>query len=454
MSNALPGDFLTIHSSFFVPDSLSMRILHLTPGTGNFHCGSCLRDHALIKALRVRGHDALMAPLYLPLVTDREFGAQELGVQIGGISLFLQQKLPWFHKLPKFIHRWLNTPDHLRMAARRMGMTSPKVLGEMTLGALLGTEGRQWGEWHKLIDWIRAEKKIDVISFSNSLLSGLAPAIEKELGIPVVCSLQGEDSFLDTLPEPYREQCWEAMKRNARSVRHFIAPSHFYADHMRRRLDATVEQMKVIPNGIDATAFTTASADPNWPTIGYFARMIHGKGLTTLVDAFIDLASRNSIPRLKLRIGGSKTPADDKYVAGLQQKIAAAGLASRVEWRPNLSFKDKVHFFHDLTVFSVPATYGEAFGLYVIEAAASGVPFVQPDHAAFPELLAATEGGVLCKPDDPKALADALESLLQDDVAREKMARVATAKVRQEFTSTRMAERFEALLLEAKAAAS
>jgi hypothetical protein len=41
-----------------------MRILHLTPGTGNFHCGSCLRDHALIKALRVRGHDALMAPLY------------------------------------------------------------------------------------------------------------------------------------------------------------------------------------------------------------------------------------------------------------------------------------------------------------------------------------------------------------------------------------------------------
>ena len=51
-----------------------MRILHLTPGTGNFHCGSCLRDHALIKALRVRGHDALMAPLYLPLVTDREFG--------------------------------------------------------------------------------------------------------------------------------------------------------------------------------------------------------------------------------------------------------------------------------------------------------------------------------------------------------------------------------------------
>jgi len=431
-----------------------MRILHLTPGTGNFHCGSCLRDHALIKALRVRGHDAVMAPLYLPLVTDREFGAQEQPVQIGGISLFLQQKFTWFHKLPRFFHRWLNSPEKLRLAAKGMGMTSAKSLGEMTLGALLGSEGRQWAEWKNLIKWIRSEKKFDAVSLSNSLLTGLAPTIAKELGIPVICSLQGEDSFLDTLPEPYREQCWAAMQRNARSIRRFIAPSQFYAAHMRQRLDTVADQIRVLPNGIDATAFTTSSPDPNWPVIGYFARMIAGKGLTTLVDAFIHLAKRGSIPRVKLRIGGAKTPADEKYVAGLLQKIAEADLTNRVEWHPNVDFKDKVHFFHDLTVFSVPATYGEAFGLYVIEAAASGVPFVQPDHGAFPELVTATEGGVLCKPDDSAALADALESLLKDDVLREKMSKTAMAKVRQEFTSTRMAERFEALLLEATAPAA
>lgn len=430
-----------------------MRILHLTPGTGNFHCGSCLRDHALIKALRVRGHDALMAPIYLPLVTDREFGAQELPVQIGGISLFIQQKLTWFHKLPRFVHGWINKPDFLRRAAKRMGMTSPKVLGEMTLGALLGTEGRQWGEWQKLVGWIRSLGKIDVISLSNSLLSGLAPTLEKELGIPIICSLQGEDSFLDTLPEPYRAQSWAAMQQNARSIRRFIAPSQFYADFMRRRLELSPGQILVLPNGIDATAFTTSSPDPNWPTIGFFARMIHGKGLTTLVDAFIDLAKRGTVPRVKLRIGGAKTPVDDKYVAGLEAKLKAAGLTNRVEWHPNVSFKDKVHFFHDLTVFSVPATYGEAFGLYVIEAVASGVPVVQPDHGAFPELIAATSGGVLCPPDDTKALADALESLLNDDELREKISKTGVTKVRQEFSATRMAERFEAVLQEAVAGA-
>lgn len=431
-----------------------MRILHLTPGTGNFHCGSCLRDHALIKALRVRGHDALMAPLYLPLVTDREFGTQELPVQIGGISLFLQQKFLWFHKLPRFVHRWLNSPDKLRKAAKRMGMTSAKSLGEMALGSLLGAEGRQWGEWHKLIEWIRSEKKFDVVSLSNSLLTGLAPAIEKELGIPVVCSLQGEDSFLDTLPEPYREQCWDAIRNNSRSIRRFVSPSRYYAEQMRVRLGASAEQMQVIPNGIDANAFTTAAPDPNWPIIGYFARMIHGKGLTLLVDAFIDLAKRGTVPRVKLRIGGAKTPVDETYVAGLAARLADAGLSKRVEWFPNVDFKGKVHFFHDLTVFSVPATYGEAFGLYVLEAAASGVPFVQPDHGAFPELVAATEGGALCPPDDAKALADALEKLLLDDELREKMSRVGTAKARQDFSATRMAERFEALLLEAVAASA
>jgi glycosyltransferase involved in cell wall biosynthesis len=420
-----------------------MRILHLTPGTGTFHCGSCLRDHALIKALRVRKHDALMAPLYLPLVTDREFGAQELPVQIGGISLYLQQKFTWFHKLPKFVHTWLNKPDHLRQAAKRMGMTRAKKLGEMTLGSLLGTEGRQWGEWKKLLTWIRNEGKFDVVSLSNSLLTGLAPAIEKELGIPVVCSLQGEDSFLDTLPDPYREQCWEAMKRNARSVRRFIAPSEFYANHMRQRLDVAEYQIKILFNGIDATSFTTASPDPNWPTIGYFARMIQGKGLTTLVDAYIALVKRGSVPRLKLLIGGAATSTDEKYIIEQKTKLKA-----RVEWRPNLDFKDKVHFFRDLTVFSVPATYGEAFGLYVIEAIASGVPVVEPRHGAFPELIEATGGGILCEPDDVGSLADALEGLLLDGGRCDQLIKTGIANVRTRFSSSRMAEDFEGILCE------
>jgi glycosyltransferase involved in cell wall biosynthesis len=428
-----------------------MRVLHLTPGTGNFHCGSCLRDNALIKALRVRGHDAIMSPLYLPLVTDREEASPDQPIRVGGISLYFQQKMPWFHRLPRFVHRWLNRPGLLKFAAKGMGMTSAKMLGEMTVGSLKGREGKQWGEWHQLINWIKQEAKPDVVSLSNSLLSGLAPALAEEVGVPVLVSLQGEDSFLDTLIEPWRSEAWEAMQTNARSVSRFIAPSAFYQRLMAERLGVPLEKIAVLPNGLDLTPFPVAEADPNWPTIGYLARMIHGKGLGTLVDAFIELTRRKSLPRVRLRIGGAFTPMDEAYVREQQAKLAAAGCAERVTWHPNLSFEEKMRFLGELSVFSVPATYGEAFGLYVVEALASGVPVVQPDHGAFPELVTVTGGGLLCRPDDVASLADQLEVVLKDESLRDQLVNRGRAAARNEFTAARMAERFEEVMTSARA---
>lgn len=423
-----------------------MRVVHLTPGTGNFHCGSCLRDNALIKALRARGHDALMSPLYLPLVTDKEEANPEQPIRVGGISLYLQQQMPWFHKLPRFVHRWLNRPGLLRLAAKGMGMTSARTLGEMTVGSLLGREGRQWGEWGQLVRWIRDEARPQVVSLSNSLLSGLAPALAEEARVPVVVSLQGEDSFLDTLKEPWRTQAWAAMRHNAQWVTRYVAPSRYYQEVMAGRLGIPLEQVAVLPNGLDLTPFPVAEPDPNWPTIGYLARMIQGKGLGTLVDAFIDLVGRRSLPRVRLRIGGAYTPMDEAYVRQQQAKLAQAGCAERVTWHPNLSYEEKLKFLSQLSVFSVPATYGEAFGLYVVEALASGVPVVQPDHGAFPEIVERTQGGVLCAPDDPRALADAWEALLKDESARDQMANRGLNAARREYTAMRMAERFEELL--------
>jgi glycosyltransferase involved in cell wall biosynthesis len=66
-----------------------------------------------------------------------------------------------------------------------------------------------------------------------------------------------------------------------------------------------------------------------------------------------------------------------------------------------------------LWVFSVPVRSTEAFGLYVIEAMAAGVPVVQPRTGAFPELMEATGGGITYE-GDSKALAAALEELLSD----------------------------------------
>jgi len=431
-----------------------VKLLHLTPGTGSFHCGSCLRDNALIKALRLRGHDALMSPLYLPMVTDAEEAGEGQPVRVGGISLYLQQKMPWLLRaLPASAARWLDQEKRLRWASQFMGMTSPRDLGEMTVGSLLGEKGKQWPQWQGLVQWMADEAKPEAVSLSNSLLIGLAPAIQKTLGAPVVVSLQGEDSFLDTLPEPWRTQAWELMRENARSVSRFIAPSQFYADAMASRLLTRPDQMSVVYNGLNLDLYTGQRREPDVPTIGYLARMIHGKGLTTLVDAFIALNESKALPRVNLRIGGAFTKGDEGYLETLKSKLRKSGLLESVTFEPNLSFEQKLQFLHEITVFSVPATYGEAFGLYIAEAQACGVPVVQPVHGAFPEILQLTQGGVLCEPDNARSLAQGLAQVLSDNNLRQRLSEAGRASAREHFSSSRMAQVFESVLLELKTVA-
>ena len=75
----------------------------------------------------------------------------------------------------------------------------------MTLSMLRGEAGNQARELDELIDWLRkAEPHTDVVCLSNALLLGQARRLKSELRSPVVCTLQGEDYFLDALPEKYR----------------------------------------------------------------------------------------------------------------------------------------------------------------------------------------------------------------------------------------------------------
>ena len=90
-------------------------------------------------------------------------------------------------------------------------------------------------------------------------------------------------------------------------------------------------------------------------------------------------------------------------------------------------------------MFSVPARYGEAFGLYVIEAMAAGVPVVEHEVTAFPELLEATGGGLLCSENDPQALAEAIEELLLDPARARALGAAGRRAVFERFSAEAMA---------------
>ena len=293
-----------------------MRIVQLTPGTGNFYCGTCLRDNALVAALRKQGHDAVLLPMYLPHFVDEESVAEDAPLFFGGINVYLQQKSALFRKTPAWLDRWLDAPALLHRAASRAGMTSARDLGELTLSMLLGEEGRQAKELEKVIAWLsRKENRPDVVSLSNVLLVGLARRIRQALGVPVVCTLQGEDSFLDALPEP--DRCWQALRERAADVSMFVAVSRYYGEVMTQRLGLDPARVTVVYNGINLDGYAPAVAGPprlpNPPIIGYLARMHPSKGLGVLVEAFIRLKERKRIPGVRLRIAGGQTFEDNLH---------------------------------------------------------------------------------------------------------------------------------------------
>lgn len=417
-----------------------MNIVQITPGAGKMFCGNCFRDNALVQVLRAKGHETLMVPLYLPLTLEEPDQSETTPIFFGGISVYLEQKSALFRKVPGWVTRMLASPRFLKLVEGRAGSTRPADVGELTLSMIRGEQGNQARELRELIDWLKTQPRLDVICLSNVLLVGLVRRIRAELGVPVVCMLQGEDDFLDALPMAQRETTWREVAERAREADLLIAPSRYFADRMAARLGIAPERIQIVHNGINLENFEPADIPPRTPVLGYFARMCREKGLDVLVDAFLEIRRRGSIPNLRLHVGGGMGPSDAPFVKGLRRRLNSAGLETDVAFFENPDRSEKQAFLRGLSVFSVPARYSEAFGLYVIEALASGVPVVQPRHAAFPELIEATGGGVLCEAGNVGSLADAIEGLLKSpDQARE-LGRIGRAAVRDRFSAERMAD--------------
>jgi glycosyltransferase involved in cell wall biosynthesis len=402
-----------------------------------------MRDNALARELHRSGHDVTIAPMYLPLMLDDAMlpGVEHAPIFFGGINVYLQQKLAFFRRTPAALDRLLNTSGLLRWAARHSHMTSAREHGEMTLEMLHVGTSRFRKEWDKLLAWLEPEQP-DLICLSNALLAGFAAGLKQRLGVPIVTFFQGEDSFLDGLPEPHRARCWAALAEALAGSDLLLAPSRFYAGSMSLRLGLPAGMIATLPNGMALEGYAAATAPPVSPVIGYLARMIREKGLELLVEAFLILAGELADAASRLAVAGAVTPADEPLIASLKRRIERAGLESRVTWLPNLSRDDKIEFLRGLTLFSVPAVYVEAFGLYVIEAMACGIPVVQPDASAFPEIVAATGGGVCVPPRDPRALARTWQQLLADPERRAALGAAGRSGVERHYSARTMAGNF------------
>lgn len=418
-----------------------MRIVQITPGAGDsFYCENCLRDHATARALRDAGHDVMMVPLYLPAYSDApETDLRKAPLFFGGINVYLQQKLALFRHTPRWLDRLFDADGLLRWAGRKTGMTRAKDLGETTISMLRGEHGRQGKELRRLTDWLTQQDAVDVVLLSNAMLLGLAEPIREALGAPVVCFLQDEEPFVDALIEPYRSQAWALIGERARGVEALVAVSNAYADRMAPRLGVPREQVHVVHLGVDVEGYEPAEAAAKIPTVGFLSQMCHAKGLDLLIEAFVRL-KRAGHETLRLRVAGGKTDADEPFLAELHRRLAREGLAEHVEFLNAFDREAKAQFLPGLHVLCVPSRDPEAFGLFVLEALACGVPVALPAHGAFEELIDLTGGGVTFGSEDVDDLTRTLADLLTGPERARAMGRAGRQAVIDRFRVQHTAE--------------
>ena len=410
-----------------------MNIIQIIPGSGgSFYCGNCLRDSKYFNALRAEGHQVTKIPMYLPLFAD-EHDISEIPIFYGAISLYLKQVYPIFKKAPKWVDNLLNSKPMMKMAASMAGSTNAKGLEDMTLSMLLGEQGNQKEELDHMVNWIAEHCKPDIIHISNALLLGLAKRLKEKIGVPVLCSLQDEDVWIDPMQPHFQDKIWNLMHERAKDVDMLVSVSHFFAGMMKRRMNLPDDKVKTIHLGVDANDYQYLSTTGKPRNVGYISRMCHKDGLDIVVDAFINLKKKPGFEDVKLIATGGSTGDDAQFLKEQKQKLKANNLLESFEISPDFEGKSVNDFFKKVVMVSVPVRIGEAFGMYLLESMASGVPVVQPALGAFPEIIELSGGGVNYSPNTPEKLSETWAGLLNNPEKLEKLSRAGYEGTKKHF---------------------
>ena len=416
-----------------------MKIAYITPGSGGtFYCQNCFLDSELLQSMHKMGLEVFKVPMYLPTNLDATDAVTHTPVFYGAINVFLKEKVPFYRHAPLWLERLFDSEPFLQFAAKKSGSTKASGLEEMTLSMLNGEKGRQASELDHLIKYLAQEIKPDVVHLSNALLLGLARRLKHDLDAAVVCSLQDENEWIGLMDESYQKKVWALMSERARDVDQFITGSHFSAKKSKKQMDIPADKISVIYGGINLEGYEISKLPTDPPVIGYLCRMSEYFGLGILVDAFLELKKKPEFEKLRLHLNGGYSAEDKPFVNRTVEKIRESGHSSDVTLFKQFKKEDRIQFLKGLTLLSVPVPSGEAFGAYLVEALAAGVPLVQPKAGCYPEFIDLSQGGIIYHPNTPGNLAEAISSLLKKPEKIQQMAETGRRNILDRFSMEEM----------------
>ena len=248
-------------------------------------------------------------------------------------------------------------------------------------------------------------------------------------GLPWSVSAHAKDIW--TLPE------WEKVEKLA-DCRWLVTCTRYNAEHLRG-LTPDPERVGLVYHGLDLDRFPPApdprpprdGRDPDDPVIILsVGRAVEKKGYPVLLQALRRLPAH--LHWRFVHIGGGALH------DALREEATAAGLGDRVSWLGAQSQETVLAQYRAADLFALAcrvAGDGDRDGLpnVLMEAQSQGLPCVSTHVSAIPELIADGETGLLVAPDDPQALAVALERLIVDPALRAELGAAGEARVRRDF---------------------
>ncbi|HEY3743944.1 MAG TPA: glycosyltransferase family 4 protein [Bryobacteraceae bacterium] len=395
-----------------------MRILQFTATTSpSIYQGSCLLDNAHASELIRQGHEVTLVPLFSTPRTDETSAAQT--------RVFFRS-----NPLDRYWPPASGSPQKRAAALLR------------------GSSGELKKEFTKLADWLSRQPPPDLAILPSALLISLAEPIKRIFNCPVCCRLQGEDLFLESLPEPSRTECLNLIRRQTLQIDRFLSTSRFYARLMSSYFDIPKSLLEVHPPGIniaggEAQPRVDPPKSPKTPIkIGYFARICPEKGLHILAEAVAILT--REFPNLEMSAAGSLAPEHRTYLTECHR------MATFV-YQGQLTRACKFDFLRSIDLTCVPSPYADPKGLYALESLAVGTPIAAPAHGVFPEIVDAIGGGGILYPrSDPRDIALQLAELIRRPARLREFGDSAAPQVRRlysiEASVRRAVETYTALI--------
>ena len=312
---------------------------------------------------------------------------------------------------------------------------------------------------HKAREWgIESATLAPAWRYGDIFLANRLAGVLREHSIDIVLLMQSHDIHLASLAWRFlpnlRLVFYQQMdsRHNKRDFLHtwvFSKLSLWIALTQRMKENALTftrmpaEKVKVVPLGTDLDRFNPAihtkessrsyfGLPAEKRIIGVIGRIDPGKGQEIVVRALPNLITRH--PNILFLIAGEETAGEPGHKAHLEELCRTLGLEPYVKFMP---FTDEVpKFMAALDIFILPS-FGETFGLVLIEAMAMEKPVIATDAGGVPEIITDGRTGILIEPRSVPAVGAAIEKLLDDETLCRSLGAAARADALQRFSMSR-----------------